>query len=113
MKLLSWIISIPLLVIGVVFAVVNRQNVDVLIWPLGIELQAPLFLVILIALFVGFLIGGLLTWFSAQAARRRQKRRQNEQIRSLERQLEDLRRGRDSTPAGSSQKLSASDATNH
>lgn len=112
MKRLSWIISIPLLVIGVVFAVVNRQNVDVLVWPLGIELQAPLFLVILIALFLGFLIGGLLTWFSAQAARRRHKRRQDEQIRSLERQLEDLRRGRDSTPADNSHKLSASEATN-
>lgn len=112
MKLLSWIISIPLLVIGVVFAVVNRQNVDVLVWPFGIELQAPLFLVILVALFLGFLIGGLLAWFSAQATRRRQKRRQNEQIRSLERQLEDLRRGRDSAPVNSSQKLPASESAN-
>lgn len=98
MKRLSWIISIPLLIIGVVFAVVNRQDVDVLIWPFGIQLQAPLFLVILLALFLGFLIGGLLAWFSAHAARRREKRQQNEKLRALERQLEDLRRGRESPP---------------
>lgn len=98
MKRLSWIISIPLLIIGVVFAVVNRQDVDVLIWPFGIQLQAPLFLVILLALFLGFLIGGLLAWFSAHAARRREKRQQNEKLRALERQLEDLRRGRESSP---------------
>lgn len=102
MKRLSWIISIPLLLIGVVFAVVNRQNVDVLIWPFGIELQAPLFLVILLALFLGFLIGGLLVWVSTQATQRRQKRQQNEKLRALERQIEDLRRGRESPPPTSS-----------
>lgn len=102
MKRLSWIISIPLLIIGVVFAVVNRQDVDVLVWPFGIQLQAPLFLVILLALFLGFLIGGLLAWFSAHAARRREKRQQNEKLRALERQIEDLRRGRETPPPTSS-----------
>ena len=49
MRRLSWIISIPLMVIAVVFAVVNRQSTQVNLWPFDFELQAPLFLVVLLA----------------------------------------------------------------
>lgn len=91
MKRFSWIITVPFLVIGVVFAVANRQGVEVSLWPFGIQVQAPLFLIILGALFVGFLIGGLTSWFSA-GGRRRAARREHRRARDLESEIASLKR---------------------
>jgi len=91
---LSWIVTLPLMLIGVVFAVVNRQAVEVRLWPLEIELQAPLFVVVLLAVFVGFVLGGVATWFAA-GRRRRVAREEHHRLRQLEQQVADLRRERE------------------
>jgi len=91
---LSWIVTLPLMLIGVVFAVVNRQAVEVRLWPLEIELQAPLFVVVLLAVFVGFVLGGVATWFAA-GRRRRAAREEHHRLRQLEQQVADLRRERE------------------
>ncbi|NNE84727.1 MAG: LapA family protein, partial [Alphaproteobacteria bacterium] len=43
MKRLRWLITVPLALILIVFAVNNRHLVDVSLWPLGIVISLPLF----------------------------------------------------------------------
>lgn len=67
-KLLFWIVTVPLALIFVLFAVANRQWVTVSLDPFSREAPAyavslPLFLVILGSLAAGVLIGGLVVWF--------------------------------------------------
>ncbi len=64
-----------MVVIGLVavpFAVANRSDVSVDLWPLPIvDLQVPLYAIVLIAGFVGFIGGAAVGWLSAGGARRR------------------------------------------
>jgi len=90
---LSWIITLPLMVIAVVFAVVNRQLTQVNLWPFDIELQAPLFLVVLLSLFVGFILGGMASWMAATRKRRRAKG-DRARLRNLEQEVQNLQRSR-------------------
>lgn len=91
MRHLSWIITVPLLVIAVVFAVANRKTVAIDLWPLPVTLEPPFYLVVLVAVFVGFLAGGVVVWLSGGRRRRRARelRFRNEE---LERELAHLRR---------------------
>ncbi|HAU28552.1 MAG TPA: hypothetical protein DCW68_00355 [Rhodospirillaceae bacterium] len=64
MRLLSWLITIPLAGIMVVFAIANRHLVDISTGPLGDSIRMPLFIPVLLALLIGFLLGSLSTWLS-------------------------------------------------
>jgi hypothetical protein len=70
-KRFSWIITLPLLVIAVIFSVSNRQPVVFDIWPFDLAITLPAFLPVLGALFVGFLAGGFIAWLSGGRARAR------------------------------------------
>ncbi len=83
--------TIPLMVIAVVFAVVNRQLTQVNLWPFDIELQAPLFLVVLLSIFVGFILGGVASWMAATRKRRR-ARNDRARLRNLEQEVHNLQR---------------------
>jgi uncharacterized integral membrane protein len=69
-KRLSWILTLPLLVVIVAFAIANLHRVDIELWP-GWAPQVPLSWLLLGALFVGFLAGGLVAWLSAHKSRHR------------------------------------------
>lgn len=60
LRLLSWLIGLPLTVLTVLFALSNRDLVALALWPLNDRLEAPLFLVALLPLGIGILIGGVL-----------------------------------------------------
>jgi uncharacterized integral membrane protein len=90
-KRFSWIISIPLLVAVVVFALANRGAVEINLWPLALRPQIPLSLVILASLIVGFLFGGWAAWFAAGRHRRR-ARRNNDRVQSLEHEVARLKK---------------------
>src|SRR5258706_8345857 len=62
MKRLSLIITIPLLLAFVVFAVSNRQRVELNLWPFFVLQDVPLFLLALGMLAVGALAGALWMW---------------------------------------------------
>jgi len=64
LRLLSWLITIPLAALLVVFAIANRTIVDVSLAPLAGNASLPLFVIILATLLVGFLAGSLATWTS-------------------------------------------------
>ncbi len=69
-RVLQLLVLVPLAIIGIAFSVANRQSVDISFdpFPSGpsgqIAVKAPLFIVIIIALAAGVLLGSLFTWFN-------------------------------------------------
>jgi len=72
MRRLGWIVSIPVIIVVALFAVNNRQGVDIDLWPLPWALPAiPVFILTLGAIFLGFLFGCLVMWLTGGRHRRR------------------------------------------
>ena len=89
--LLRLIVAIPLLLILVLFALSNRQPVDLAFWPTDYVLAGvPLSIAILIAAAIAFLIGGVILWFAVLGARRRAARAERAR-RMLEAQVQELK----------------------
>ncbi len=88
-RLVGWFILLPLSLVLVIFALANRQVVEVNFDPLSLpspllpSLQIPLFVVIYAVLIIGVFLGGVAAWF-AQRDQRRQKRLWRRQARQLE-----------------------------
>jgi len=70
-RFLAWLIGIPVAVLAILFAVVNRHMVTVDLWPLPWTIGLPLFLMVLGALGLGMMLGGGVLWISGSAARSR------------------------------------------
>jgi putative membrane protein len=86
-----WVIGIPLLVLMVVFALSNTEPVRLGLFPLGeLPFDVPLSVVILMALGLGFFLGGLRVWIPA-LRHRRAARRAEEKVRLLEARHQELR----------------------
>jgi uncharacterized integral membrane protein len=90
MKRLSWILTLPLMVVAVVFAVANRELVTLDLWPLAMTIQAPLFILVLGSTVVGLLAGAAVAWFSSGPTRRR-AREARRRAAELEREVAHLR----------------------
>ena len=72
MRRFGWIVSIPVIIIVALFAVNNRQSVDLELWPLPWALPpVPLFVLTLGAILFGFLFGCLVMWLTGGKHRRR------------------------------------------
>jgi uncharacterized integral membrane protein len=84
------LIALPLLVLLVLFALSNRAAVTLGLWPTGISLSAPLALVVLGALALGFLAGGVVVRISELRYRRR-ARQAEAKVRRLEDELAALK----------------------
>lgn len=99
-RLFSLFILLPMALIVIVFALLNRDPVTVDLFVA--EANLPLYIGVLGALAVGFLVGvaagGSLSWLS-QGKWRRRARRGERRATSLEREVEDLRRHDASGPA--------------
>ena len=93
MKLFHWLVTAPLALVLVVFAVSNRARVVVTLWPFPFEIDTPLFLIVLLSLLLGLLIGLLIAWL-ASAPRRRESRARAKRIAALEREIDGLRSDR-------------------
>jgi len=85
-NLFAWLIGLPLAVVATVFAVTNRQDIVLDLWPLPFSLHVAAYLAVLAPLALGLVTGAGLIWLSGAGARLRahQDRRRAE---SLERQL--------------------------
>ena len=99
-----WIVVLPVLVLAAFFAIANRESVTISLWPVLDEIRLPLFLAMALALYLGFVLGALVAWWSGRKTRRRAheaEKRANALAadkRDLEGQLMDLRAAR-ATPA--------------
>ena len=100
-KVISWIISLPLALVIIVFSLVNRDAATVDLWPFPVSVDIPLFALILASLMIGVLWGGLAAWMAAGRARKRARemtRRADSaemEVRHLEERAARLERSRD------------------
>jgi uncharacterized integral membrane protein len=84
------LILAPFLLLLVLFALSNTASVSLGLWPTGWSLQAPLSLLMLGAMALAFLVGGLLVWIS-ELGQRRRARRAEQSVRLLEAQVQELK----------------------
>ena len=61
-KLFVRLISLPLAIIFVVFSINNRGDVRLDFWPLSVHYEIPLFLVVLVMLSLGIILGSFFSW---------------------------------------------------
>ncbi|HIJ39358.1 MAG TPA: DUF1049 domain-containing protein [Rhodospirillaceae bacterium] len=90
MKLLFWLVGLPLAAVTVLFALSNRQAVTLALWPLDEALVIPVYLAALLPALAGFLLG-LLMAGGRKLGEQAETRRQAQSIRELRRQLEESR----------------------
>jgi len=95
-KIATWVIIIPLVAVIIAFAVANRQTVMVSFDPFSSTSPAyaatlPLFVVILMVLILGVLVGGIAAWIR-QGKWRRAARRLDSEVRALHDEIESIRR---------------------
>ena len=90
MKLLWWIILLPLLALAAAFAVANRAPVAVSLDPLPYAIEMPAYVALMIAIFVGLIIGGMSTWLAGRRWRR-EARLGRRNIKLLEAEVDSLR----------------------
>jgi uncharacterized integral membrane protein len=87
-KIIAVLLLVPLAVVIIAFAVANRQNVTLLLDPFSTSAPAasltlPLFALVIAALIVGVIAGGLAAWLGQGKWRRGARR--------LEREANELR----------------------
>ena len=87
--MLRLIITLPFLVVLIIFAVYNQETVT-LSGPDGFSRQSSLAVLTMIVAVVFFLIGGLTVWF-AELRQRRRARRAEQAVRGLENQVSELK----------------------
>ncbi len=75
MSRLRLFVTLPLLLIVVLFAVVNRKAVPVNFWPFPYAVDLPLSAVVFGGFFLGVLSGGLAVWLGGVRKRRRERQR--------------------------------------
>lgn len=90
MRHLSVILTVPLAIVAVLFAISNRETVTFALWPLPFTLEAPLYLATLVALVIGIVVGGLIGWLGQHGSRRR-ARVQADRAEALDRELREAR----------------------
>lgn len=88
-KFAKWFVLGPLVIVIAVLSVANRAPTIVRLDPLPLEIEAPLYLLVLFSVLAGMLIGSGVTWLS-RAAWRRRARAGERRIRELERNVEVL-----------------------
>ena len=54
-----WLVSLPFVVIVILFALSNRETIGLAFWPLVDGLFMPLYLAVLLSLLAGYLLGRL------------------------------------------------------
>ena len=86
MRLLTWILGLPVAVVAIAFAVANRGDVDLDLWPLPYTVHLSLYLAVLGALVAGLLLGLFLGWAGSRnrsAARARKARALDQELTEL------------------------------
>jgi len=85
-RTLYWVVTLVVAVLLMLFAVSNREIVSLAFWPLPAEVDLPVYLLVLAALFAGFVVGAIAVWIGGHRHRRELWRRRR-RIAALEREL--------------------------
>lgn len=86
-RLLFWLVALPLGAATIVFALSNRQDVLLAFWPFDDGLPLPVYAVVLVPLLAGLLIG-LFTGLGRRLAAQAKARSLAHRVAQLERRLE-------------------------
>ena len=84
------LLTIPLLLILIVFALSNKQVVRLGLWPTDILLDAPVSIAVLVVAGLFFIAGASITWGRALSQGRRARRAESA-VRQLEAQMQAMR----------------------
>lgn len=76
------------------FAVANRQSTELYFSPVHDPLQTPLYLIALLFMLIGFILGGLVVWINGGSLRKI-KRQQRKAIKNLEKEVGQLKKQHD------------------
>lgn len=87
------LLAAPLLFILVLFALSNKQTVELGLWPTDVQIELPVSLAVLGVAGLFFLFGALVAWSGTLSERSRAKRAEAT-IRQLEAQLASVRTAR-------------------
>jgi uncharacterized integral membrane protein len=85
-RIVRWVIAAVVAVLLVIFAISNRQNVEVTFWPFPVTIDSALSLIVLGAVVIAFLVGQFVAWLGAQRWRNEARTKQR-RIEALEREL--------------------------
>lgn len=72
MKFLRWLLLVPVALFAILLAIANRQSVTFSLDPFdpvspALGFTMPLALIVIVAMLIGILIGGLASWRQARA----------------------------------------------
>lgn len=86
MKLVDWLLALPVTVVLLVFALNNRVMVDVNLWPFPYAVPAWLSVVALAALGAGFILGLMAAYIGSRRWRRK-ARQAERRLKLVEQEL--------------------------
>lgn len=102
MRHFSWLLTVPITAVVVIFAISNRKAATLDFWPLPLFLEAPVFVLVIGCLVAGFFAGAVTMWFSG-AKRRRQARADRREAAELKREVQRLQQRHIEQAQGSGQ----------
>ena len=78
-QILKWLVLAPLAIVLIAFAVANRQWVNLSLDPFSsdppaLAISLPLFLVVLLVLILGVIVGGIAAWLGQRRWRKAARR---------------------------------------
>ena len=88
--MLRAVIFTPLLFLLVLFALSNKDVIELGLWPTDVKVGLPMSIALLLAMTAAFILGALLLWVSAVGARLRARRAEHT-VRMLEAQVAELK----------------------
>ena len=86
MRAVCWAATLVAAALLIPFALSNREPVSLGFWPLPFLIELPLYLLILMSLLAGFVIGAATTWIAWRHLRRELRHRRR-RVEALEREL--------------------------
>ena len=90
MRLISWLITTPLALAAILFALSNKHDVALHVFLQDVQVQTPLYLIALLPFVIGFIMGGTISWWS-QRKHRRKVRQLEKDLKILEKTMEKKR----------------------
>ena len=86
MRFINTIIAAVVALVVILFALSNREEVEIALWPLPFHVTLGVYIVVLVAVLVGFVAGVVAAWMTGGTVRR-ERRRLRAQVRDLEQSL--------------------------
>jgi uncharacterized integral membrane protein len=74
MRVIYWLVAVPLMVLAVDFAVSNMGSVTLTLWPFPATVAPPIYLLAFVVFAIGFFAGGFVAWLGAGRYRGRARR---------------------------------------